>query len=107
MVNNSHRCNLYRNDMEKTDIVLPKNNLDISEMRKKDGEDMTREYVRDITRILLYVIDKFDEILTNRLHIAIASFRLSKKINLSDNSYGKVRNIYESSMKDYSGAVFK
>lgn len=105
MLNNSRKCNLYRNDMEKTDIVLPKNNLDISEMRKKDGEDMTREYVRDITRVLLYVIDKFDEISTNRLHVAIASYRLSKRINLSDNSYGKVRNVYESSMKDYPDTV--
>lgn len=46
-------------------------------------------------------IDRFDEIRTDRLHVAIAATRLGKNTVLYDNSYYKCRAVFEASLSRY------
>ncbi len=91
-----------REDGEKTDYVLSKDNFDISASFFCRGENMTKAYVNDAAQFLLYYIDKFDTIETNRLHVSVAAYLLKKKIKLHDNCYGKVFSVYDLSMEDKS-----
>ena len=52
-----------------------------------------------VSRDLLNIIERADVIVTNRLHIGIAGALLGKRVQLYDNSYGKIRDVYESSLK--------
>jgi exopolysaccharide biosynthesis predicted pyruvyltransferase EpsI len=52
-----------------------------------------------VARDLLDTIGRADVIVTNRLHIGIAGALLGKRVQLYDNSYGKIRDVYESSLK--------
>lgn len=48
----------------------------------------------------LRAIDNFSIIVTDRLHIGICAMLLGKKVFLIDNSYKKLSNVYNNSMKD-------
>ena len=50
------------------------------------------------TRQFLNTIDKFDIIVTNRLHISIAAAHLGKEVIMIDNSYGKLSGVWEQSL---------
>lgn len=50
--------------------------------------------------IFLYAIRHYDIIITNRLHVAIGAYWLNKKIELYDNSYHKIKNIYDFTLKN-------
>jgi len=52
------------------------------------------------SRLFLSVIDKFDTIVTDRLHIGIAAAKLGKKVYLLDNLYKKISSVYEYSLKN-------
>jgi exopolysaccharide biosynthesis predicted pyruvyltransferase EpsI len=52
-----------------------------------------------VARDLLNTIGRADTIVTNRLHIGIAGALLGKRVQLCDNSYGKIRDVYQSSLK--------
>ena len=98
--NNIKIAPFMRDDDEKTSYVLGKDNFDISSCFSSRGENITKEYANDAARFLLYYIDKFDTIETNRLHVSVAAYLLKKKIKLHDNCYGKVFSVYELSMRD-------
>jgi exopolysaccharide biosynthesis predicted pyruvyltransferase EpsI len=51
-----------------------------------------------VARDLLHTIRRADVIVTNRLHIGIAGALLGKRVKLYDNSYGKIRDVYQSSL---------
>ena len=52
-----------------------------------------------VARDLLDTVGRADVIATNRLHIGIAGALLGKRVQLYDNSYGKIRDVYQSSLK--------
>jgi len=52
-----------------------------------------------VARDLLDTIERADVIVTNRLHLGIAGALLGKRVQLFDNSYGKIRDVYQSSLK--------
>lgn len=52
------------------------------------------------TKLFLAFIDRFDIIVTDRLHIAIAAAKLGKKVLALDNSYGKISSVYDYSLKN-------
>lgn len=52
-----------------------------------------------VARDLLNTVGRADVIITNRLHIGIAGALLGKRVQLYDNSYGKNRDVYQSSLK--------
>ena len=52
-----------------------------------------------VARDLLDTVGRADVIVTNRLHIGIAGALLGKRVQLYDNSYGKICDVYQSSLK--------
>ena len=52
------------------------------------------------TKLFLAFVDRFDIIVTDRLHIAIAAAKLGKKVLALDNSYGKISSVYNYSLKN-------
>jgi exopolysaccharide biosynthesis predicted pyruvyltransferase EpsI len=44
---------------------------------------------------MTYAVNQFDQINTNRLHVSITGALLGKTVNLYDNSYGKLFNVYD------------
>ena len=47
---------------------------------------------------MMRFVDRFEQVNTNRLHIAILSALLGKSVNFYANSYGKNHAVYEHSM---------
>ena len=108
------RLNAFRKDAEgrftKT-LALQPGNIDLSHAWPKDpyiskGFSL---YWLEHSRLYNYIswflsyVDMFDEVHTDRLHVGVAAFILKKKTFLYDNSYGKVKSVYEYSMLDREG----
>ena len=99
---NEKIANFLRNDKEKTNVKINIKNLDLSALFGKNGEELTKQEIIDATQLFLYMINKYDTIITNRLHVAICSYKLNKNIQLYDNSYSKVFNTIKYSIPEYS-----
>lgn len=88
----------FRLDGERTDIALPPHNVDLSVVFSYGvGPEAVANHVASR---LLSTLNQFDEIRTNRLHIAISSAILGKIVKFYSNNYYKCRAVYEHSMKD-------
>lgn len=102
-------CNCFRLDSEKTEIKIPNDNNDISQsLREGISNNTSNINIINSTcdKVFLY-LSNYEEINTNRLHVAIAGILLNKKVNLYPNSYWKNKAIYEYSIKDkYSNIKF-
>ena len=92
--------NCYRNDVEKTDIIIPKDNNDISQTISHPNhlKDEITNY-KIVNQFFIY-LSKFNTINTNRLHVAIAASLLGKNVNFYGNSYWKNKEIYNYSIKN-------
>jgi exopolysaccharide biosynthesis predicted pyruvyltransferase EpsI len=91
------QLNAFRTDVEKTDIELPADNVDLSaelELSSCDPEIATYT-----AKLLLTELDKYEVVRTNRLHVAIGAMLLGKKVELHGNNYYKIRAVYEYSIK--------
>jgi hypothetical protein len=99
-------ANMFRTDCERTSIGIPSDNFDISRQFAMKGTVITRNIAEHCTEVMLHGLIPFDEISTNRLHVAILSSLLGKKVNMYDNSYGKLKNVYEYSLKSKKNIVF-
>ncbi|MBE6463594.1 MAG: hypothetical protein E7005_07585 [Alphaproteobacteria bacterium] len=64
------------------------------------------DFVIFATLTLLSAIDKFDTIITDRLHIGISSILMSKKLFLLDNSYGKVFEVFNHTLPNDCNICF-
>ena len=88
--------NSFRVDVESSKKELPADNEDIS----YDGWCM--KPLKDF----LGKIQKYEEIRTDRLHVAIASAMLGKRVLFYSNSYYKNKAVYEYSLKKYPQVIF-
>ena len=91
----------FRTDREATEIEIPPNNRDLSNILKTACNTRTLEGITKSSRAMLEAVAPFAEIKTNRLHIAIAAALLSKKTFLHKNSYFKNTAIYRYSLKPH------
>ena len=57
------------------------------------GLNINRKVAHDTTKLMLYAVNRYDKVITNRLHVAVLAYRLGKDIELFNNSYGKVYDI--------------
>jgi hypothetical protein len=57
--------------------------------------------VKVLSLLFISTLNNFEVVVTDRLHIGIASALLKKEVYLLDNSYGKVSGVYKRSMADY------
>lgn len=100
-----NEINSFRRDVEKTEALIPVNNIDISQSHSCDN--MSERCVYECICRMLCFMNKYDEINTNRLHVCIAGILLGKRVNFYDNSYGKNYNVYEASiMEAYNNVVW-
>ena len=83
-----------RDDLEKIKLTIP-NSFDLSQINITKSFNITKTVAYGVTKLMLYAINTYDTIITNRLHVAILSYRLNKDIELYNNSYGKVYNVAE------------
>lgn len=92
--------NAFRTDVEKSDLKLPFDNIDVSTKINHNylmyPEEVVNRTVADIFKFL----NKYEVINTNRLHIAIAGVLIGKTVNMYGNSYYKNRAIFEYSLKE-------
>lgn len=79
-------------------IPLPRDNQDIS---LYGTITETTSYAENYAVVEKFIktIDAYDVVWTDRLHVGIAAFLLGKKVHLFDNSYGKVRAVFEATLK--------
>jgi exopolysaccharide biosynthesis predicted pyruvyltransferase EpsI len=97
--------NCFREDREKTDLILPEDNIDLS--NKLNIRDLsTKENVNTITNTVFEYLSKYDTINTNRLHMAVAGSLLNKNVNMYPNNYFKNEAVYEYSLKNYPKTIF-
>lgn len=75
------------------------NKFDVSNLRSIFCTNPAFDFI--LAQVFLGLIDKFDVIVTDRLHIGLVATKLNKKVLLLDNSYGKNRNVYLQSLQGY------
>ncbi|WP_235954853.1 polysaccharide pyruvyl transferase family protein [Cyclobacterium salsum] len=92
--------NVFRIDSEKTNISRPKNNLDLSLLILYDGNMADEKMVEQNVIDIFSIINKYENILTNRLHICIAGALLGKDVIFYPNSYYKNESIFLFSLKE-------
>jgi len=88
----------FRTDGEQTGTPIPVDNLDLSRLFYYGTRDA--DVCHTTALHLLRYLDTFDEVRTNRLHLAIGSAVLGKRVLFQPNSYFKNRAVYEYSMRD-------
>ncbi|MEL6482589.1 MAG: polysaccharide pyruvyl transferase family protein [Pseudomonadota bacterium] len=82
------RLSAFRTDAEATGRSLPSSNQDLSELfRPRDIGPLTAPLA---VQALCRFLAPFDEVETNRLHIAVLAAHLGKRVFVSDNNYGKL-----------------
>lgn len=96
--NNSNILNAFRVDVEKTDIKIPNDNLDISDLFELSS--CQQDLALLATQKFLNYINQFEVINTNRLHVAIGATLLGKQVNLYGNNYFKIKAIYDYSLSN-------
>ncbi|WAR46164.1 polysaccharide pyruvyl transferase family protein [Methylomonas rapida] len=94
---NCTQLNCYRIDGEKTDIPIPNDNIDLSELFSYGLEDKLTAYMT--VKTLFEFIQHFDSVNTNRLHIAISCALLNKNSNFYSNNYYKNKAVYDFSIR--------
>jgi exopolysaccharide biosynthesis predicted pyruvyltransferase EpsI len=87
-----------RTDVEKTTVEIPRLNIDISQAFAAD--DMSPASSLHTTYWMMRFIDHFKVVRTNRLHVGIMSAMLAKEVHLLDNSYGKIRDVFDYSLRE-------
>jgi exopolysaccharide biosynthesis predicted pyruvyltransferase EpsI len=88
--------NAFRSDIESIVKHLPESNIDIS----------YNGYATKPLNEFLTTIEKFEEVNTDRLHVAITSMLLGKKVNLFPNSYFKNKAVFDYSLSQFSNIKF-
>lgn len=98
--------NAFRTDGERTKVVIPNGNVDVSLVYQYPGTSIPSK--KKSTQLFLNFINQFETITTNRLHVAIGGAILGKKVTLLANAYFKNKSVYEYSLRDlYPNVVFK
>ena len=91
--------NCFRTDGEQTDIRRPSGNMDLSKLFKYGSASLPERSLR-ASSMILQMLSLYDEVRTNRLHLAVAGALLGKKVQFHPNSYFKCEAVYRYSMKD-------
>lgn len=94
-----NECNAFRTDIEKTRIRISKDNIDLSLECRRDTS-------RESVVCLINEINKYHTINTNRLHIAILSTLLGKRVNFYKNSYYKNESVFKYSLFSFENIKY-
>jgi len=86
----------FRTDAEQGETLVPTENWDIAREFAYGTDNRTVSAY--VSHALLNVLNRYDEIHTNRIHICIAGALLGKPVALYPNAYYKCRAIFEHSI---------
>ena len=98
-------AHIIRTDVESVPGVQGKaawdvSNLYVSNFRPRSESDfVSRDYLRFVARA--------EKVVTNRLHAGVAAALMGRSVTLLDNSYGKIRAVYETSLRNVPGVEFR
>lgn len=70
------------------------------------SEFFLRNEVDFVARDLLQLVQGAREVITNRLHAGVAAALVGRRVVYTDNSYGKIRAVYNSSLKHLPAISF-
>lgn len=73
--------------------------LDLSIVRYGDSKS-SPEHIDFCTKLMFMAVDGADAVITDRLHVGIVAALDGKEVYLLDNTYGKLSNVYNHSLKD-------
>ncbi|MEY3394215.1 MAG: hypothetical protein RL346_451 [Verrucomicrobiota bacterium] len=90
--------NCFRTDCEKTGISLPADNADLSKIFKYGTATSRQAFLS--THMVFRFMNRFDEVRTNRLHMAIAGALLGKQVKFYPNNYYKCEAVYRFSLEN-------
>ena len=90
----------FRTDKEKKINFNVRKNFDLS-IQYPNNYFQTELKAEFLSRLFVNIINKFDVVYTDRLHIGIASALLGKRTILFDNTYQKVSSVYNLSLKEF------
>jgi exopolysaccharide biosynthesis predicted pyruvyltransferase EpsI len=93
----SNHLNAFRCDGEATDIALPPDNIDLS-IELQFGVE-SPAIAEHCARTLLGVLERFESVSTNRLHVAISAALISRRVLFYPNNYYKCKGVYEYSLR--------
>ena len=96
MPNGNGVLNAFRLDIESILNTRPESNIDISH----------NGYATKPLDELIRILQKYEQINTDRLHIAITATLLGKKVKLFPNLYYKNKAVFEYSLKRFSNVNF-
>lgn len=88
--------NAFRSDKESFVQELPKSNHDIS----------YKGYAKKPLNELIDTMQKYEQVKTDRLHVAIAAALLGKRVELYPNSYFKNKAVFDYSLKRFPNVSF-
>jgi len=88
-----------RRDAERGPQPIPYDNVDLPRFIRHDTLNCSLYHCSRASHELFRVLNRFDEIRTNRLHVAIASSLLGKRVLLGAGSYFKNEAVYEHSLR--------
>lgn len=88
--------NAFRSDKESILKILPESNIDLS----------YNGYATKPLNELINVLQKYEQINTDRLHIAIGAALLGKQARLFPNSYYKNKAVFDYSLKRFPNVSF-
>jgi exopolysaccharide biosynthesis predicted pyruvyltransferase EpsI len=89
----------FRQDVEQTSIPRPPENVDLSIRVNYDHSQSDPHLVAKTVFNILFFMNGYARIVTNRLHLGIAGALLGKAVELYPNSYNKNESIYRFSMQ--------
>jgi exopolysaccharide biosynthesis predicted pyruvyltransferase EpsI len=95
---NSKVLYAFRRDKERTRQTPPRWNIDVSRILK--CKHPTPEQAACTSQMLFRFLNAYQEIETDRLHIAIAAALLGKRVKLYANSYYKCEAVYQYSLTE-------
>jgi exopolysaccharide biosynthesis predicted pyruvyltransferase EpsI len=88
----------FRADIEKTEIKRPYWNADLSKLFKCGGHEPA--LAATASWMIFEQMGHYEEVRTNRLHLAIAGALLGMRVKFYANNYYKCRAVYDYSMKN-------
>jgi exopolysaccharide biosynthesis predicted pyruvyltransferase EpsI len=95
---NTKMLSAFRCDKERPHQTLPRGNIDVSRLLK--CKHPTPEQATCTTQMLFRFLNAYQEVETDRLHIAIAAALLDKRVKFYSNSYYKCEAVYRYSLAE-------
>ena len=104
--NNDGVLNAFRGDGECRCPARrqPSDNQDISEKHKQNWNFNNSD---SVAKWFINTINRYQEIRTDRLHVAIVAANLGKKVTLFPNRYYKNKAVYETSLLQFENVTFE